>query len=111
MSKNFLFIFLNFLSPFFPLNHSYETAPFWIIEHSTFAGKNIGQGSYNIKGILHEFERASKTVEYVRQRFEEIVVQHQSIINCVDDIGKIDDDQELKVILGSNIVELFIQSV
>lgn len=91
------------------MNHSYETAPLWIIEHSTFAGKNIGQGSYFIKGILHEFENASKTIEFVRKRIEETAIQNQHLINSTDDIGKI-EDQELKNLLGSNILELFMNS-
>lgn len=97
--------------PFFPLNHSYETAPFWVIEHSTFQGKNIGGGCYMIKFILHEFEKASKTIEYFRQKVEKTVLQHQEALNCADDIEKVDGDQEFKSILNSNILNLIINDV
>jgi len=93
------------------LNHSYEIAPLWVIEHSTFQRKNIGGGSYLIKMILHEFERASKTIEFFRIKLEEIAVKNCDIINSVEDIGKIEKDEELKGIMSSNILELFIGSV
>lgn len=93
------------------MNHSYEIAPFWVIEHSTFQRKNIGGGSYLIKMILHEFERAHQTIEFFRQRLEEITLKNSDTINCVEDIGKIETDQELKEIMNSNILELFIGSV
>lgn len=97
--------------PFFPLNHSYETAPFWVIEHSTFQGKNIGGGCYLIKFILHEFEKASKTIEYFRQKVEKTVLHHQEALNCADDIEKVDGDQEFKSIMNSNILNLIINDV
>ena len=93
------------------MNHSYETAPFWVIEHSTFQGKNIGQGCYWIKLILHEFERASKTLDYFRQKVEKTALQYQEALNFADDIQKIDGDQEFKSILNSNILNLIINDV
>lgn len=99
-------------SPFFPLSHSYETAPLWVIvEHNSFDRKNIGQGAYSIKAILHEFEKASKTIQYCRQKLEEICVKHYSEVKCAEDILKIQDDEELKTLLNSNILELFIKDV
>jgi len=98
-------------SPFFPLNHSYETAPFWVIEHSTFQGKNIGGGCYLIKFILHEFEKASKTIEYFRQKVEKTALQHQEGLNSADDIEKVDGDQEFKSIMNYNILELITRDV
>ena len=107
MSKIRIIFVINDNSPFFPLNHSFETAPLWIIDYSTFVKKNIGQGSYAIKMILHEFERASKMIEYFEQRLEDILVKHPGILSSVDDINKI-ENPELKVIIDSNILELFI---
>lgn len=81
-----------------------------IVEHNSFDRKNIGQGAYSIKAILHEFEKASKTIQYCRQKLEEICVKHHNEIKCAEDIGKISDD-ELKTLLSSNILELFIKDV
>lgn len=95
-------------SPFFPLNHSYETAPLWIIDHNNFMEKrNIGQGAYLVKGILHEFEKATKIIDFLQQKFEEMVLQHKSKIKTIEDIGLV-DDPELKKFMSTSILESFI---
>ena len=88
------------------MNHLYETAPFWVIEHSTFKGKNIGQGCFSIKIIQHEFARVSRLIEHFKQRIEEIAIKNQTAITCVEDFDKIENEPELKAFLNCNILEL-----
>ena len=95
-------------SPFFDLNHSYETAPLWILDHNNYVDRrNIGQGAYSIKLILHEFEKTSNLIYYFQQKCEEIIVKHKGKIHTVDDIWLL-EDPELKAFCSSNIIDSFI---
>ncbi len=64
-----------------------------------------------IKFILHEFEKAAKTIEYFRQKVEKTVLQHQEGLNSADDIEKVDGDQEFKSIMNYNILELITRDI
>lgn len=64
-----------------------------------------------IKFILHEFEKAAKTIEYFRQKVEKTALQHQEGLNSADDIEKVDGDQEFKSIMNYNILELITRDI
>ena len=107
LSTSLINILINF-SPFFPLNHCYETAPLWILDHNDLVEKrNVGQGAYSIKMILHEFEKSSNIIDLFEQKLENLVIKHKDTIQNIDDIGRI-DDPELKSLINSNILDLFI---
>lgn len=91
------------------MNHCYETAPLWILDHNDLLEKrNVGQGAYSIKLILHEFNKAFKTVDAFEQRLETAIIRHKDAIQSVDDIEKI-DDPELKSLLNTNVLNLFMR--
>jgi len=101
-------ITLSEADPFFDLNHSYETAPLWILDHNNYVDRrNIGQGAYSIKLILHEFEKTSNLIDYLQQKCEEIIMKHKGKIHSVDDIWLL-EDPELKNFINSNILDSFI---
>jgi len=95
-------------SPFFPLNHSYETAPLWILDHNNLVERrNVGQGAYSVKVILYEFARVSKIIDLLYERLEELVLQHKYQVHKVEDIELI-GDAELKKFIESNILNQLI---
>ncbi len=90
---------------FFPLNPSYDLAPFWVLEHSSSQMKNIGGGSYLINQILDEFGVTSTRLEESRQKIEDIVLKHGDVISSVEDIANLDKDEDLKQFLSSNVIK------
>jgi len=94
--------------PFFPLSHSYETAPLWILDHNNLVERrNVGQGAYSVKVILYEFARVSKIIDLLHEKLEELVLQHKCKVQKVEDVELI-DDIELKRFIESNLLSQLI---
>ena len=82
----------------------------WVLDHnSSFERRNIGQGAYLIKVILHEFEKASKIIDLLQEKWEQLVLLHKEKIQKVEDIESI-DDIELKSFISSSILDSFLMN-
>ena len=69
--------------------------------------ETLGKEAYSIKLIQHEFEKSLNTIDLFEQKLENLVIKHKDTIQSIDDIGRI-DDPELKSLINSNILDLFI---
>lgn len=78
------------------------------MDNVNFMGANIAQGAFAIRKILDEFGKASKLIKSLQEKVENIALRYKDRINCVEDIGKL-EDEDLRTLENSNIVDSLIQ--